>query len=30
MDQLYLGAGLAIMAYLLWYIGKELNKKRKK
>lgn len=29
MEPVYLGAGLGIIAYLLWYISKEIGKRRK-
>lgn len=29
MDQIYVGAGLAIFAYLIWFIAKEVQRRKK-
>lgn len=29
MEPIYLGAGLSIIAYLLWYISQQIGKRRK-
>ncbi len=29
MEPIYLGAGLGVIAYLLWYISKEIGKRKR-
>lgn len=29
MDQIYIGAALAVFAYLIWFVAKEVQRKRK-